>query len=65
MELVAVSDIKQRMQGLSLDKKLMAPAVQLTGHEGEVNCIKFSRCGEYLASAGHDRVALVWDVFDP
>lgn len=28
-------------------------------------CTKFSKCGNYLASAGRDRLVLVWDIFDP
>ena len=39
--------------------------MQLVGHQGEVNCVKFSPCGDFLASAGHDRLINVWDVFHP
>lgn len=42
----------------------MAPTIKLTGHQGDVYCTKFSRCGNYIASAGRDRNLLVWDVFD-
>ena len=44
-------------------KRLAAPTVQLSGHQGEIYSIKFSPCGEYLASAGHDRQIYFWDVF--
>jgi len=30
-----------------------------------VLCTKFSKCGNYLASAGRDRLVFVWDIFDP
>ena len=28
-------------------------------------CTKFSHCGNFLASGGHDRLILIWDVFEP
>ena len=34
------------------------------GHQGEIYSAKFSRDGEYLASAGYDRLIYFWDVFD-
>ena len=45
--------------------KLMSPNVQLQGHQGDIFSTKFSHCGNFLASAGHDRLILIWDVFDP
>ncbi len=46
-------------------KKLFSPSVQLFGHQHEVYTAKFSHCGNYLATGGHDRPILLWDVFDP
>ena len=37
----------------------------LKGHQGEVYTTKFSKCGDFLASAGFDRNILLWDVFHP
>ena len=34
------------------------------GHEGEIYSVEFSDCGDYLASAGHDRKIMIWKVFD-
>jgi Prp8 binding protein len=44
---------------------LMASTIKLTGHQGDVLSTKFSKCGNYLASAGRDRQVLVWDIFSP
>lgn len=46
------------------EKKIFAPTIQLLGHQGEVFTNKFSKCGNYLASAGFDREILIWDIFD-
>eukprot|EP00347_Sterkiella_histriomuscorum_P007142 403350108 len=43
----------------------MSQTVQLIGHQGEIYTVKFSRDGDYLASAGYDRLIYFWDVFDP
>lgn len=37
--------------------------MQLQGHLGEIYTVKFSPDGEYLASAGHDRLIYFWEVF--
>ena len=50
---------------MTLGNKLMSTTVKLTGHQGDVLCAKFSNCGNYLASAGRDRLVLIWDIFDP
>ncbi len=42
---------------------LFAPIVQLTGHESEIFCVKFSPDGQTLASAGFDRKILIWNVY--
>lgn len=41
---------------------LFAPIVVLTGHEGEINCVKFSPKESILASAGFDRKLLLWSL---
>ena len=47
-------------------KKLMTQNLQLAGgHQGQIYCAKFSPCGDFLASAGHDKLINVWDVFHP
>lgn len=46
-------------------KRLAAQNMQLSGHQSEVLNAKFSPCGEFLASAGTDKLILVWDVYDP
>lgn len=43
----------------------MSQNLQLSGHEGEIYCAKFSPCGDFLASAGFDKIINVWDVFGP
>lgn len=43
--------------------KLAASTMQLTGHQGEIYTMKFSSDGQYLASAGFDRMIYFWDVF--
>ena len=42
----------------------MANPMQLEAHGGEVYCTKFSPCGNFIASAGHDRLIHMWDVFN-
>jgi Prp8 binding protein len=44
-------------------KKLAASTMQLTGHQGEIYTMKYSSDGQYLASAGFDRMIYFWDVF--
>jgi Prp8 binding protein len=42
---------------------LFAPIVQLTGHESEIFCCKFSPDGNFIASAGFDRKIFLWNVY--
>ncbi|XP_048825058.1 U5 small nuclear ribonucleoprotein 40 kDa protein [Lagopus muta] len=42
---------------------LQAPIMLLSGHEGEVYCCKFHPNGNTLASAGFDRLILLWNVY--
>ncbi|KAJ6663861.1 hypothetical protein lerEdw1_009941 [Lerista edwardsae] len=42
---------------------LQAPIMLLSGHEGEVYCCKFHPNGATLASAGFDRLILLWNVY--
>ncbi|XP_025134345.1 U5 small nuclear ribonucleoprotein 40 kDa protein isoform X2 [Bubalus kerabau] len=42
---------------------LQAPIMLLSGHEGEVYCCKFHPNGSTLASAGFDRLILLWNVY--
>lgn len=36
--------------------------MQLEAHGGEIYCLKFSSCGNFIASAGHDRIVYIWDI---
>ncbi|MCL4117402.1 UNVERIFIED_CONTAM: hypothetical protein GTU68_035821 [Idotea baltica] len=42
---------------------LMAPIMQLIGHQGDVLCGKFHPDGEMLATSGMDRQILFWNVY--
>jgi len=44
-------------------KKLATSTMQLSGHLSEIYSMKFSTDGQYLASAGFDRLIYFWDVF--
>ncbi len=48
----------------SSERRLFSPNVALTGHSGEVYCCKFSPDGNLLATAGHDKHIMVWDLFN-
>ena len=44
------------LQGPPRTSSLLAPIMLLTGHEGEIYTAKFSPDGQYVASAGFDRI---------
>uniref|UniRef100_A0A8D2PL50 U5 small nuclear ribonucleoprotein 40 kDa protein n=1 Tax=Zosterops lateralis melanops TaxID=1220523 RepID=A0A8D2PL50_ZOSLA len=53
----------QGCQGPPRCSSLQAPIMLLSGHEGEVYCCKFHPNGNTLASAGFDRLILLWNVY--
>lgn len=63
-ELVVAAQSQQLMPtGPPRSSSLEAPIMLLTGHEGEVYCCKFHPSGATLASAGFDRLILIWNVY--
>jgi Prp8 binding protein len=46
------------------ERRLFSPNISLTGHQGEVYCCKFDPSGGLLASAGHDKHIMLWEVFN-
>lgn len=51
---VYVSDVF--LQGVKRTSHLQAPIMLLSGHEGDIYCTKFAPSGQFLASAGFDRL---------
>ncbi|KAK3575997.1 hypothetical protein CHS0354_007535 [Potamilus streckersoni] len=49
--------------GIPRLSNLLAPIMLLTGHEGEIFCVKFAPDGNFLASAGFDRIIHFWNVY--
>ncbi|OQV25306.1 U5 small nuclear ribonucleoprotein 40 kDa protein [Hypsibius exemplaris] len=49
--------------GIPRTSSLQAPIMLLTGHGGEIFCVKFHPDGSALASAGYDRQIYLWNVF--
>ena len=65
MELVAMNAAGEKAPIIPVSKPILfANSVQLTGHQGDIYACRFSPCGRYLVSGGHDRQVLVWDVFE-
>ncbi|KAK3511678.1 hypothetical protein QTP70_014554 [Hemibagrus guttatus] len=63
-ELVAAAQSQQlATMGPPRSSSLQAPIMLLSGHEGEVYCCKFHPNGSMLASAGFDRLILLWNVY--
>lgn len=63
----ATKRLKQDLQvvgGQHRTSNLQAPIMLLSGHDGDIFCIKFSPNGQILASAGMDRLILLWRVYN-
>ncbi|ESO00618.1 hypothetical protein HELRODRAFT_185760 [Helobdella robusta] len=58
-----VNNAIELLGGIRRTSKLQAPIMLLTGHESEIYCCKFSPNGKFLASAGTDRMILLWNVY--
>lgn len=56
--------INELQSGVGSERRLFSPNVSLTGHQGEVYCCKFDTSGGLLASAGHDKHLMLWEVFN-
>lgn len=50
------NDVFLLFKGVRRVSHLQAPIMLLTGHDGDIFCTKFSPNGQYLASAGFDRL---------
>ncbi|KAK7502866.1 hypothetical protein BaRGS_00005815 [Batillaria attramentaria] len=51
------------LMGPPRTSNLMAPIMLLSGHEGEIYTAEFSPDGQFLASAGFDRIIYFWTVY--
>jgi len=63
MSLQLYSQPGNQLATTATPKKPANQATRLLGHQGEIFTLQFSPCGEYLASAGHDRLIYFWEVF--
>jgi len=63
-QLLAIADDPNRALETTENQQLFAPNVLLTGHQREVLCCKFSYDGKYLATAGFDKLILLWDIYN-
>ncbi|TPX31065.1 hypothetical protein SmJEL517_g05496 [Synchytrium microbalum] len=50
-------------QKIARTSDLMAPIMQLTGHQGEIFSCKFSPDGQHIASGSFDRDIFLWDTY--
>lgn len=50
--------------GIRRTSHLQAPIMLLSGHEGDIYCTKFAPSGQFLASAGFDRLIYLWNTYD-
>jgi Prp8 binding protein len=58
-------DIHRELEALQPTvRKLDSPNMVLQGHGSEVFCCKFSTDGNFLATAGHDKQVLIWDIWN-
>jgi len=44
--------------------RIYSPTIQLTGHKGEIYSGKFSNEGYLYSTAGHDRIIMLWEVYE-
>eukprot|EP00771_Trimastix_marina_P000492 gnl/Trimastix_PCT/1511.p1 GENE.gnl/Trimastix_PCT/1511~~gnl/Trimastix_PCT/1511.p1 ORF type:complete len:344 (+),score=76.12 gnl/Trimastix_PCT/1511:54-1085(+) len=63
-----VPSLTSRQTALTLSQpprtsNLHAPIMMLQGHKAELTSCEFSHDGQHLASAGHDRLILIWNVY--
>jgi len=54
---------KQLGASLQRTSSLMAPIMQLVGHQAEIFSMKFSHDGKHIVSGGFDKQLYIWDVF--
>ncbi|CAD8186046.1 unnamed protein product [Paramecium octaurelia] len=62
-DLVLSSDYQMEVEP-SKKYTLQSAHMQLTGHQSEVYCVKYSPNGDYLITAGFDKKILIWDIYN-